>query len=262
MADLSEAARSVLRRYRAAESLRAGEKERLVELIRRREARGDAPRFPVHPMLPGVPASSTWLLQAPLAKWLAGLGLAAAVTVPVAMRHAARPSVEVPSATRSARGSEHAAGVATIITAPAAEAEATPPTVDNAEPTLLEKTKAKRARRAGAAPRSEKKEAASPVSEPAPPPEATIDEEVHLLTAAQVALRTGKPHRAVFLLDEHARRFPRGRLSDAREVAWMTALCDLGQTSQARERAERFLSEHPRSPFSDRVRSLCVPARE
>jgi DNA helicase TIP49 (TBP-interacting protein) len=81
---------------------------------------------------------------------------------------------------------------------------------------------------------------------------------VLLLRDAQLSLGSGDPRRAMVLLDEHAVKFPSGKFSDAREVTRMVALCDLGARAAARNKAERFLAQHPGSPFSDRVRRICT----
>jgi hypothetical protein len=93
---------------------------------------------------------------------------------------------------------------------------------------------------------------------PEPLPTATLDEEARLLHDAELAVRTKNPRRALLLLDEHATKFPSGKLTDSREVTRMVALCDMGARSAAREKAEHFLVEHPDSPFSDRVRRICA----
>jgi hypothetical protein len=263
MRDLSDSARSVLHRYRAAESLRAGEKERLLDLVQQRGARGDLPRFQVDVPPPTVPISGTWLLQAPLGKALIGAGLAVGLTIPVALRRHAPSLGPAPAAV----------SLLPVLTPLRIDPDVPEPPLSSTsagarketdvapdEPVGPSKTHARSIPRPAA--RAEKKESA-PLSAPPPPPpqpqEATIDEEVRLLTAAQASLRGGQPRRALSFIDEHATRFPRGKLTDAREVARMTALCDLGQAGAARERAERFLSDHPSSPFSDRVRRLCLP---
>jgi outer membrane protein assembly factor BamD (BamD/ComL family) len=85
----------------------------------------------------------------------------------------------------------------------------------------------------------------------------TIDEEMRLMNAAQDALRTGHSKRALSLLNEHSERFPNGKLSSARSVTRMMALCQAGSSEQARREAEQFLARHPSSPFVDRVKTIC-----
>jgi outer membrane protein assembly factor BamD (BamD/ComL family) len=88
--------------------------------------------------------------------------------------------------------------------------------------------------------------------------EPTIDEEVKLMNAAQAALRAGEPKRALELLNEHAARFPAGKLSTARQVTHMMALCQAGKAEQARHEATSFLAKNPGSPFAARVSGICA----
>jgi hypothetical protein len=84
-----------------------------------------------------------------------------------------------------------------------------------------------------------------------------IDEEVALLRAAYTALHAGDAQRALVHLAEHRWRFPKGQLAEAREVARMLALCANGDRAGARAEAKRFLAARPRSPFAQRVSSIC-----
>ena len=77
------------------------------------------------------------------------------------------------------------------------------------------------------------------------------------MNAAQGALQGGQPQRALSLLNEHAERFPNGKLSSARSVTRMVALCQAGNGEQARREANQFLASHPDSPFVDRVKAIC-----
>jgi hypothetical protein len=86
----------------------------------------------------------------------------------------------------------------------------------------------------------------------------TLDEETRLLADAQLALRSGKAERALALLAEHTWRFPRGQLAEAREVAHVVALCEAGHAASSRAEAKRFLAKRPRSPFAERVRTVCA----
>jgi outer membrane protein assembly factor BamD (BamD/ComL family) len=89
-----------------------------------------------------------------------------------------------------------------------------------------------------------------------------IDEEMRLLNGAQAALRAGDAKHALSLLSEHAARFPNGKLSLARAVTRMLALCQAGRAEQARAEAQRFIAKYPSSPFVDRVRAICPAAGE
>jgi len=85
----------------------------------------------------------------------------------------------------------------------------------------------------------------------------SVTREVELLAEAQSAINAGDGARALVLLDEHARRFPSGAMSQEREAARVFALCALGRTGEARAAAERFLSAFPTSPQAARVRASC-----
>ena len=81
--------------------------------------------------------------------------------------------------------------------------------------------------------------------------------EVRLLGEAHTAMRGGDAARALVLLDEHARRYPKGALGEERDAARISALCALGRTSEARDATERFLRAAPLSPHAGPVRASC-----
>ena len=89
-------------------------------------------------------------------------------------------------------------------------------------------------------------------------PSDMIDEEVRLLSQAHAALRAGRPHDALAKLRHHEKTFPQSKLSDARRVARMIALCDSGRRDTARAEAQAFLASRPTSPLASRVRTLCI----
>lgn len=99
---------------------------------------------------------------------------------------------------------------------------------------------------------------ADTAAKPAP----QLEEELRLLRSAYEALRSGHPKRALNWLGEHAARFPRGSLAEARDVARIMALCQAGQRNAARTEAAHFLQLSPRSPHAGRVRSLCTDTGE
>lgn len=70
-----------------------------------------------------------------------------------------------------------------------------------------------------------------------------------LLDDARGALGSGDAARALGLLDDHARRFPRGQLGEEREALAIQALVALGRTDEARARAVRFKAASPNSLF-------------
>jgi hypothetical protein len=99
--------------------------------------------------------------------------------------------------------------------------------------------------------------ATAPASAPDPAPAASVERELALVREAHAALQAGDAARALVLLDEHARRYPSGALSEEREAARVLVLCALGRTGEARVAAERFLRVFPRSPQAARVRASC-----
>jgi hypothetical protein len=64
------------------------------------------------------------------------------------------------------------------------------------------------------------------------------------------------PDSALRQADEHARLYPRGALSDDREVIAVDALARLWRLEEARARAERFRAERPRSPSVRRLERI------
>lgn len=96
---------------------------------------------------------------------------------------------------------------------------------------------------------------AAPVAASAPPaassspPVSTLAEERALLSSARSALMSGQGAAALRLLNEHAQRFPAGRLSEERESLIIQALARTGNMSAARQRFEAFRARSPRSIF-------------
>jgi hypothetical protein len=98
-------------------------------------------------------------------------------------------------------------------------------------------------------------EAPSTAEGPAP---SNVGEELGLLRAAQERLHTGAPAAALALLDEHARRFPRGALVEERRASRILALCQLGEVAAGRAEADQFILQLPMSPFVERIRRACT----
>jgi hypothetical protein len=88
-------------------------------------------------------------------------------------------------------------------------------------------------------------------------PDAMLGAETQLMRPADLALRTGDPARALELLDEHERRFPKGILAEERSAERVTALCALGRVDQAHTEATRFIATHADSPLVSRVSRSC-----
>ncbi|GEM_PF-6782867 len=82
--------------------------------------------------------------------------------------------------------------------------------------------------------------------------------EVELLKRAQLATANGHPERALELLELHEQRFPQGRMSEAREVARLMVLCNLGRLDEVEHRRGRFLADHAGSAHAQRVARICA----
>lgn len=93
-----------------------------------------------------------------------------------------------------------------------------------------------------------------PSSSPPPQPPPAVDE-LAGLDEAQRAL-AGDPARALALCEAHARAFPRGALTEEREVLAIEALVRLGRGDAARARAEAFRAAHPASGHLRKVEGL------
>jgi hypothetical protein len=234
MKALSEEARKVLEQLQAPKKMPDADKGRVLALLQQRAIRGDVSRFHVQALpAPHVPLS---LVQRVWASPLAKLGLAVTVLgAPAVAVYTQRH--EPPPVAR------------TIAVTPQAQLEtpsASAPVLDESDVT----------------PPSEVLAPSPSKPERAASSQATVDAEVHLLKAAQGALRAGDAARALQILDQDAARFPNGRLASERSVTHMVALCKLGQTSQARAEVARFLAKNPQSPLIDHVRTICAPAVE
>ena len=241
----SDRARLVLERYKAAESLGSDEKARLGDLIGQRVLRGDLPRVDIQPKSPvpspAGPAHQLW--GSLLSKvGLAVLALGAAGGL-VYQLHDARPA-PAPGAPATVSTPFRVERATAVESSPIQEPEPLRP-AENVRQTPSAAPHAKPSRSLDA-----------PV---ASDPEPTIDEEMKLMNGAQAALRAGDTKRALELLKEHATRFPAGKLTSARQVTRMMALCQAGQTEQARREATNFLAQHPGSPFAERVKGICSP---
>lgn len=75
-------------------------------------------------------------------------------------------------------------------------------------------------------------------------PVASGPSEVALLDQARASL-VSNPTRALALTEEHRRRFPKGALSQEREVIAIEALKKLGRGSEAKKRGDAFSAENP-----------------
>ncbi|HEX3853552.1 MAG TPA: outer membrane protein assembly factor BamD [Polyangiaceae bacterium] len=230
----SEQARRALERYRAATSPATADKTRLLDVIQQRALRGDLPRFAIQSALPVIPKAS--IVQSLWASTLGKVGVALVVAgVPALGIYEGRKLTHHPS-------------TAPVVVSPSAAHE---PEDAPTPPQSLEQTLSLAPAEASALPRGRSEKGTSS-SEP------TIDEEIKLMTRAQTSLRAGDPKQALQLLNEAARRFPNSKLATARAVSHMTALCAAGRSDEARAEASRFLAKNPGSPFTDRVKDVCL----
>lgn len=118
---------------------------------------------------------------------------------------------------------------------------------------------------AGSVPIAREVETSAPTP-PAPPPapapsrsarfDDRLDREVALLDAAHAALADDAPDAALAWVDVHAREFPRGALSDAREAARIDALCLQDRADAAEEAARQLLAQRPTSPVTQRFNNF------
>jgi hypothetical protein len=79
--------------------------------------------------------------------------------------------------------------------------------------------------------------------------------EIELLRDARLALRQS-PGRALELTEAHARAFPRGKLSQERELIAISALVAVGRRTAALSRASRFNEAFPESPYRRQITEL------
>jgi hypothetical protein len=80
--------------------------------------------------------------------------------------------------------------------------------------------------------------------------------EQRLVDTARSALARGRGEDALRAVDEHARRFPQGRLAEEREMLAIQALLLVGNRSGAEQRAQRFHSSYPQSMYGAAVDAL------
>ncbi len=100
-------------------------------------------------------------------------------------------------------------------------------------------------------------------AKPTPDDTDTLAAELALLESARATM---DPYARLELLERHLEGYPAGTLAAERDLLRVTANCELGRSEDARELAEAFVSQHPRTPFRARLRSACpeldLPAEE
>jgi len=194
------------------------------------------------------------------------LGATTMTAVTVVERHAApsRPSEAVkvlPSASAAVRPAvtTRAPSAPVPPAAPLAEPPAEAPTVASIATAGSERTRApaEPTRPVSAAP-----PALSVASFPDETARSQHDAESRKIATARGLLRSGQPRAALLALEDARRDFPNGELSQEREALAIEALRVLGESAEARRRAEAFLTRYPASPHAALARrALETPTR-
>ncbi len=82
-----------------------------------------------------------------------------------------------------------------------------------------------------------------------------LRQEVEMVESIRAAL-TADPSRALALIQEARKRFPKGSLNEDRAAFEVLALERLGRNAEAEALAQRFLLRYPKGPFSARLKRL------
>jgi hypothetical protein len=107
----------------------------------------------------------------------------------------------------------------------------------------------------GARPNRPSKPAASYAGRPT---DGSLEAELALLAEVTSALQANRAARALTLIDEHDRRFPKGALVPEFAAQRVVTLAALGRHAEACTRSAAFLAAYPKSPLVPQVRSSCV----
>jgi hypothetical protein len=81
-------------------------------------------------------------------------------------------------------------------------------------------------------------------------------EELLLLQRTERAVRAGNSALALMLLGELEAGYPRSELLEERRALELLAYC-VAHASDSVQRSERFLRQHPRSVYAERIGALC-----
>ncbi|HET9931806.1 MAG TPA: hypothetical protein VFQ35_13990 [Polyangiaceae bacterium] len=88
--------------------------------------------------------------------------------------------------------------------------------------------------------------------------EDTLNEELDLLHDAQAAWRSGDATRALSLIAQHRKRFPKSALAPERDALSVLSLCASGRTAEAKAAAQRAFRKGERSPLHAAVERSCI----
>lgn len=81
-----------------------------------------------------------------------------------------------------------------------------------------------------------------------------------VLDRARKHLAADEPAKALVILEQHARRFPRGELSEEREAMWINVLVLLNRGTEAKARGDAFAARFPNSLMGSSVRAALLRA--
>ncbi len=104
--------------------------------------------------------------------------------------------------------------------------------------------------------RREHPSAANPALEGTQARGSELTDELQLLERAQSAAARGQGAEALALVERHRREFPGGRFAVEMSVVEIESLARAGRLDEAAARGERFLQNHPGSPYTRRVEAV------
>jgi hypothetical protein len=108
-------------------------------------------------------------------------------------------------------------------------------------------------------PAAEPLDRVKPRAERQPTAQESYAAELRLLHRAQVVYASDDFSAALVLVAEHARRFPRGRLSEEREALRVRSLVGSGRMEDARRATAAFAARFPRSVLLPRLQQTTRP---
>jgi hypothetical protein len=250
--DLSKAARSALREYKAAHTpSRAGSEQALLNIQRRlSEGQTQIDWDPSDAPAPsnGAPSSAA------LGKWVAISG----VVVVVATAALFVTVDDAPPVTRAPTAGSGGTRVDMPPPADSVETVVAPPSTSAREVPTSELRKPVEAKRTTPKPSAHEKRSIAP--EPEPSSASTLREEMALLSRGQAAFNGGNYDAALAAFDEHRSRFPSGALASERELKRIATLCRMGRTAEARTAADSYARRRPGSPSATKALSICAEA--
>jgi hypothetical protein len=89
-------------------------------------------------------------------------------------------------------------------------------------------------------------------------PEDSLGAEVELLRRARAAANAGNHGEALDVLQQHQRRFPRGKLARERDMSRLKAYCALGKQAEARRLASGMMARDPSDVLRAKLQKTCA----